>query len=174
MLATSPAPLRHRHRGPQIEEGRQNSSAAAHALITLGGDHTIACPLCGRTIGGHGPVALVHFDAHLDTWDTYFGAPLHPWHAVPPGRRGGAARAGRSAHVGIRGSLYSPDDLPDDAELGFTVVHCAEFDLVGPSRTSSTDAGTGSATTRSTVSIDIDVLDPALRPGYRYAGGRWA
>ena len=44
-------------------------------IISLGGDHTIAVPLL-RAINKkcNGPVALVHFDAHLDTWDTYFGA----------------------------------------------------------------------------------------------------
>ena len=42
----------------------------------MGGDHTIAFPLLRaiNKING-GPVALVHFDAHLDTWDTYMGAP---------------------------------------------------------------------------------------------------
>ncbi|WP_344327187.1 arginase family protein, partial [Streptomyces macrosporus] len=43
-------------------------------LMTLGGDHTIALPLLRAVAGRHGPVALLHFDAHLDTWDTYFGA----------------------------------------------------------------------------------------------------
>jgi agmatinase len=47
-------------------------------IISLGGDHTIAVPLL-RAINKkcNGPVSLVHFDAHLDTWDTYFGAPIH-------------------------------------------------------------------------------------------------
>ena len=45
-------------------------------IISLGGDHTIAFPLLKAVNKiNNGPVALVHFDAHLDTWDTYFGAP---------------------------------------------------------------------------------------------------
>ena len=52
--------------------------------VTLGGDQTAALPMLGG-VGGAGPVAVVHFDAHLDTWDTYFGA-AYPTHAVPPGR----------------------------------------------------------------------------------------
>lgn len=44
-------------------------------VIAIGGDHTIALPLLRSVVSRHGPVALVHFDAHLDTWDTYFNAP---------------------------------------------------------------------------------------------------
>ena len=43
-------------------------------VLTLGGDHTIALPMLRAVAARHGPVAVVHFDAHLDTWDTYFGA----------------------------------------------------------------------------------------------------
>ena len=43
-------------------------------LLTLGGDHTIALPLLRALHRDHGPIAVLHFDAHLDTWDTYFGA----------------------------------------------------------------------------------------------------
>jgi agmatinase len=46
----------------------------AGSLLTLGGDHTVALPLLRAVSAVHGPVAVVHFDAHLDTWDTYFGA----------------------------------------------------------------------------------------------------
>jgi agmatinase len=71
--------------------------------------------------------------------------------------------AGHSAHVGIRGALYSPDDLDNDAELGFTVVHCSAFesrtvaDVVEQLRSTIGDHPLY-------VSIDIDVLDPAHAP----------
>jgi agmatinase len=111
-----------------------------------------------------GPVALVHFDAHLDTWDTYFDAPLT--HGTPFRRAAeeGLFVSGHSAHVGIRGALYSPDDLSSDAELGFTVVHCREFqtrtvaDVVAQLQQTIGDHPLY-------VSIDIDVLDPAHAPG---------
>jgi agmatinase len=45
-------------------------------VIAIGGDHTIALPMLRAVAREHGPVALVHFDAHLDTWDTYFDAPI--------------------------------------------------------------------------------------------------
>ena len=100
-------------------------------VMTLGGDHTIALPALRAVSAVHGPVALVHFDAHLDTWNTYFNAPVT--HGTPFRRASeeGLLRKDRSVHAGIRGSLYDPKDLPDDEELGFTIVHCRDFDRIG-------------------------------------------
>jgi agmatinase len=148
----------------QIEQGAYDLLATGAALVTLGGDHTIAYPLLKAVNRVHGPVALVHFDAHLDTWDTYFDAPVT--HGTPFRR---AAEdnlfiSGQSAHVGIRGSLYSPDDLDSDAELGFTIVHGLEFQ-----RRSVEDIAQQLRETVGNaplyVSVDIDVLDPAHAPG---------
>ena len=74
---------------------------------------------------------LVHFDAHLDTWDTYFGAPFT--HGTPFRRASeeGLFIDDASLHVGIRGPLYSRDDLERDRELGFRVIHCDEFQTQG-------------------------------------------
>ena len=133
-------------------------------VVLLGGDHTIALPALQAMHAVHGPLALVHFDAHLDTWDTYFGAPCT--HGTPFRR---AAEQGllvkdRSAHVGIRGSLYDRADLLDDESLGFTVVHCRDIDRIG------VDGVIDRIRERVGehpvyVSIDIDVLDPAFAPG---------
>ena len=133
-------------------------------IVSLGGDHTIAVPLL-RAVNHHvGPVALVHFDAHLDTWETYFGAPYT--HGTPFRR---AAEEGlfldhASMHVGIRGPLYSRDDLKNDAELGFKVIHCDELEKDGADRVAERileRVGDHSLY----LSIDIDVLDPAYAPG---------
>ena len=59
----------------QIEDAASKLHEQADAIVSLGGDHTIAVPLLRAVNKKTGPVALVHFDAHLDTWDTYFGAP---------------------------------------------------------------------------------------------------
>ena len=133
-------------------------------VMIFGGDHTIALPALQAVNRVHGPVALVHFDAHLDTWDTYFGAPCT--HGTPFRR---AAEQGllvkdRSAHVGIRGSLYDRADLLDDESLGFTVVHCRDIDRIG------VDGVVQRIRERVGehpvyVSVDIDVLDPAFAPG---------
>lgn len=148
----------------QIESAASELLGNVGALISLGGDHTIAVPLLRAMHQRHGPVALVHFDAHLDTWDTYFGAPYT--HGTPFRR---AAEEGlfddeASMHVGIRGPLYSSEDLAQDAELGFKVIHCDELNEHGPDHVA--------ARIRDRVgdvplylSIDIDVLDPAHAPG---------
>ncbi|CAN3126359.1 agmatinase [Mycobacterium sp. smrl_JER01] len=133
-------------------------------FVLLGGDHTIALPALQAVNELHGPVALVHFDAHLDTWDTYFGAPCT--HGTPFRRASeqGLIVKGHSAHVGIRGSLYDAADLLDDAELGFTVVHCRDVDRIGVDGVIERvlqRVGTHPVY----VSIDIDVLDPAFAPG---------
>ena len=149
----------------QIEKGADDFLSKAGSIVTIGGDHTIALPLLrsvNKKVGG--PVALVHFDAHLDTWDTYFGAPYT--HGTPFRR----AREERlflddaSMHIGIRGPLYSTNDLKNDRDLGFKTIHCDEF------QTYSIDQIVQRIKDRIGdnplyISIDIDVLDPAHAPG---------
>ncbi len=148
----------------QIEAAAAEVFEQAPVLVSLGGDHTIAVPLLRAVNKVAGRVALVHFDAHLDTWDTYFGAPYT--HGTPFRR---AAEENlfddaASMHVGIRGPLYSRDDLERDAELGFKVVHCDELQSHGVAHV------VGRIRERVGeqplyLSIDIDVLDPAHAPG---------
>ncbi|MEV0673494.1 agmatinase [Mycobacterium sp. NPDC050441] len=149
----------------QVREGiAELLTTPRQRVVVLGGDHTIALPALQAMHAVHGPVALVHFDAHLDTWDTYFGAPCT--HGTPFRRASeqGLIVKGHSAHVGIRGSLYDRADLLDDESLGFTVVHCRDIDRIG------VDGVIERIRDRVGdhpvyVSIDIDVLDPAFAPG---------
>ena len=112
-----------------------------------------------------GPLALVHFDAHLDTWNTYFGGARYT-HGTPFRRAAeeGLLDLSRSFHVGTRGPQFSAKDLPDDAALGFRLIDGRAID----------DRGTASIASeiREVVgdaqvylSLDIDVLDPAFAPG---------
>jgi len=148
----------------QIERGADELLEAAPRLLALGGDHTIALPLLRSVTRKHGPVALLHFDAHLDTWDTYMLAPYT--HGTPFRRAAeeGLFAEGHSMHVGIRGSLYGPDDLSEDAALGFAVIGTWEIEVLGI-------AGVVAQIRERIgdrplyVSIDIDVLDPAFAPG---------
>jgi agmatinase len=147
----------------QIEEGLRALQARATRTIVIGGDHTLALPELRALAARHGPIAVLHLDAHLDTWDTYFGAPYT--HGTPFRR---AAEEGlidqqASCHVGIRGPLYSATDLEDDAALGFMVIRADAY-----------EQGVGPVVERIRrrlgdrpvlVSLDIDVLDPAHAPG---------
>lgn len=148
----------------QIDEGAREIATTGAKLMTIGGDHTIALPLLRVMHEMHGPIAVVHFDAHLDTWDTYFGAPYT--HGTPFRRASeeGLIDKTGSMHVGIRGPLYSRQDLTDDQVLGFQVVGCHEMDDLGwRGVVEQIRARVGNRPTY--VSLDIDVLDPSFAPG---------
>jgi len=148
----------------QIEAAADELYQKAPVIVSLGGDHTIAVPLLRAANKVAGQVALVHFDAHLDTWDTYFGAPYT--HGTPFRRAAeeGLFNDDASMHVGIRGPLYSPDDLAKDAELGFKIVHCDELESHGVEHVvKRIRERVGDQPLY--LSIDIDVLDPAHAPG---------
>lgn len=148
----------------QIERGVDELLDRCSAAVVLGGDHTIALPLLRVMNRRHGPVALVHFDAHLDTWDTYFGEPYT--HGTPFRRASeeGLFLDDRSTHVGIRGSLYGASDLTDDEEMGFRIIKCTEMERLGTwGAVERIVERVGDAPLY--VSIDIDVLDPAHAPG---------
>ncbi len=148
----------------QIEAAAVQTLERAGRLISLGGDHTIALPLLRALHARHGPIALVHFDAHLDTWDTYFGAAYT--HGTPFRRASeeGLLALGHSAHVGIRGPLYAMSDLIEDRELGFSVVTTMDVARLGPDHAVDlVRERVGGLPVY--ISIDIDVLDPAHAPG---------
>jgi agmatinase len=148
----------------QVEAGARALLERADRLLTIGGDHTIALPLLRALHAQHGPVAVVHFDAHLDTWDTYFGA--EHTHGTPFRRASEEGLIDRSGclHVGIRGPLYSTQDLVDDGDLGFQVVHAREVDDLGIRGV--VERVLARVEDRPVyVSVDIDVLDPAFAPG---------
>ncbi|GAB2842869.1 agmatinase [Lentzea nigeriaca] len=155
------------HIGEAIETIEQASSdlqADGTKLVTIGGDHTIALPLLRAVSRIHGPVALLHFDAHLDTWDTYFGEPYT--HGTPFRRavEDGILDTEAISHVGTRGPLYGKKDLEDDRRLGFGIVTSSDVMRRGVDET--VDALRQRIGSRPLyVSIDIDVLDPAHAPG---------
>ena len=148
----------------QIQAGAAALLGGARHLLAIGGDHTIAFPLLRVVKEQFGPVALVHFDAHLDTWDTYFGAPVT--HGTPFRRAAeeGLFRTDASMHVGIRGPVYARSDLEQDADLGFRIVRAMELERIGVDGVvSRIRERVGDAPLY--ISIDIDVLDPAHAPG---------
>ncbi len=147
-----------------IETAAVELGSRVERIVTVGGDHTIALPLLRALNKKHGPVAVLHFDAHLDTWDTYFGAPIT--HGTPFRRASeeGLIDLTASGHVGTRGPLYSKQDLDDDERLGFSIVSSVDIE----------ESGIEAAIERVRrrvgdkplyISIDIDVLDPAHAPG---------
>ena len=112
----------------------------------------------------YGPIAVVHFDAHLDTWDTYFGAPFT--HGTPFRRASeeGLLAKGNCIHLGIRGPIYERLDLSNDSELGFVVrVGSTMGEAHHEEILEQVHARVGDRPVY--VSVDIDVLDPGFAPG---------
>jgi agmatinase len=147
-----------------VERAARGLLEQAGRLLTLGGDHTIALPLLRAMAAAHGPVSVVHFDAHLDTWDTYFGAAYT--HGTPFRRASEEGLLDRSGclHVGVRGSLYTDADLTQDSELGFQHIPAPDVEELGvPGMVERIRDRVGSRPVY--VSVDIDVLDPAHAPG---------
>ena len=144
--------------------GRAALLERARFVLTLGGDHTVALPMLRALSAVHGPVAVVHFDAHLDTWDTYFGAAYT--HGTPFRRASEEGLLDRTGclHVGIRGPLYTGGDLSQDTELGFQVISAPDVDHLGVTgMVERIHQRVGDRPVY--VSVDIDVLDPAHAPG---------
>ena len=148
----------------EVEKAALALGEQVQRIVTIGGDHTVALPLLRAINAKHGPVAVLHFDAHLDTWDTYFGAPIT--HGTPFRRASeeGLIDLTASCHVGTRGPLYSKQDLVDDERLGFSIVSSEYIEEHG------VEAAIARILQRVGdkplyVSIDIDVLDPAHAPG---------
>lgn len=148
----------------EVERAALALGEQVQRIVTIGGDHTVALPLLRAVAAKHGPVAVLHFDAHLDTWDTYFGAPIT--HGTPFRRASeeGLIDLTASCHVGTRGPLYSKQDLEDDERLGFSIVSSEYIEEHG------VEAGIQRILQRVGgrplyVSVDIDVLDPAHAPG---------
>jgi len=161
-IATNPFSIEDAMR--QVEAGVRELSAGGRNVVVLGGDHTIALPALRALKAQYGPIALVHFDAHLDTWDTYFDAPYT--HGTPFRRawEEGLLDPEHTMHVGIRGSLYSDRDLAEDADMGFKIVHARDMDRLGADRVvEMVRERVGAAPVY--LSIDIDVLDPGFAPG---------
>ncbi|MGM7669555.1 agmatinase [Microbacterium sp. A93] len=148
-----------------IQADALDLTADGASLVAIGGDHTIALPLLRAAAERAGsPVALLHFDAHLDTWDTYFGAAYT--HGTPFRRAAeeGLLDTEAACHVGTRGPLYGRQDLDDDTRLGFGIVTSADVYRQGA------DAVAARLAERIGdrplyLSVDIDVLDPAHAPG---------
>lgn len=142
-----------------IEHDALKLTEDGSSLLTIGGDHTIALPLLrAASKRAKEPVALLHFDAHLDTWDSYFGADYT--HGTPFRR---AVEEG-ICHVGTRGPLYGKKDLEDDRRFGFGIVTSSDVFRQGVDEIIA-KLRDRVGTRALYISVDIDVLDPAHAPG---------
>ncbi|MCP5150563.1 MAG: agmatinase [Ectothiorhodospiraceae bacterium] len=156
-----------------IERTTARLAEAGAVPLGLGGDHSVSLPELRALARVHGPLALVHFDAHTDTWDSYFDGERYS--AGTPFRRAveeGLVVPERSIQIGMRGSLFRESDISQSLELGYQVVTTDEAIALGPDglgqRVRERVAGQ-----RVFFSFDLDVVDPASAPGVQTpeAGG---
>ncbi len=132
--------------------------------LTLGGDHTLTLPILRAVAKKHGPVAMVHIDAHADINDEMFGEKIA--HGTPFRRavEEGLLVCDKVWQIGLRGTGYAPEDFDWPRRQGFNVVQAEE--CWGKSLTPLMDkvrAGIGDHPVY--VTYDIDSLDPAFAPG---------
>ncbi|MDQ7844723.1 MAG: agmatinase [Armatimonadota bacterium] len=148
----------------RIVAGLEPVLAAGVVPILLGGDHSITLAHLRAVVRRHGPVALVHIDAHGDIWDEYWGQRYT--HGTPFRRavEEGLLDVGRSIQVGMRGPLYSPQDLQLARDLGFEVISGRELRRRGTTPVGEAiRARVGSRP--AFLSFDVDFVDPAFAPG---------
>jgi agmatinase/guanidinopropionase len=138
--------------------------AAGTSLVTLGGDHSIALPLLRAHAKKHGPLAVVHIDAHLDTWEAEFDA--IPYSHGTPFRyalQEGLIRKDAYFQVGIRGPVSGDRDYAEARELGARTITIHEVMEKGlPAVLEEIRARVQGPLY---VSLDIDAADPAFAPG---------
>jgi agmatinase len=148
-----------------IEQHAGRILDASARLISLGGDHSVSLPLLRAHAARHGPVALVHFDAHPDTWDTEFGGHRYS-HGTPFRRAAEEGLIDREAwvQVGIRGPTAGPRDYDDARQLGARLITFEECLSTGlPGVLDEIRARVGAKPLYLT--LDIDAVDPAFAPG---------
>lgn len=132
--------------------------------LAAGGDHLITLPIM-RAIARDAPVGMVHFDAHTDTNDRYFGENLYT-HGTPFRRaiEEGLLDPKRTVQIGIRGSLYTEQDYDYGEEVGIRMITIEEyFDMGVDAVIAEARSIVGDGPTY--VSFDVDGLDPVYAPG---------
>jgi agmatinase len=160
-LSTNPISIEDTY--ARITAGLQQVLDAGTIPMCVGGDHSILLPILRAIHATHGPVALVQFDAHSDTWDQYWG--MKYTHGTPVRRaiEEGLLVKPYILQVGLRGQLYGAEDMDYGREHGIAAVTSEEFHEQGVALVREKLSVFGDRKTYFT--LDIDVVDPAFAPG---------
>jgi len=136
---------------------------AGARTVCVGGDHSILLPILRSIHKRFGPVGLIQFDAHNDTWGGYFGSPHS--HGTPVRRAMEEELiVGKDVlQVGLRGQVYAKEDFDFGRKHGFKVVTSEEFHRSGSPLVKRHLKKLGRRPVY--VTLDIDVVDPAFAPG---------
>ncbi|WP_099558961.1 agmatinase [Hartmannibacter diazotrophicus] len=132
--------------------------------ITAGGDHLISLPIL-RALGKDRPVGMIHFDAHSDTYDSFFGDNKFT-HGTPFRRaiEEGVLDPKRTVQIGLRGAISDASNYDFAREVGIRMIFIEELVKRGPEdvMAEAREIAGGKPTY---VSFDIDIIDPSMAPG---------
>ncbi|SGZ51840.1 CIC11C00000001573 [Sungouiella intermedia] len=155
-----------------LEHTSSNSTEQPPRYVALGGDHSVLLPHIRALHKLYGPLNIIHFDAHLDTWkpDKYpsfwhthqseLNHGLMLWKAYEEG-----LTTKHNVHAGIRTKLSSEEDLADDDEQNFVRINADDIWIDGVNSVVDKILATVPADTPTYISVDIDVLDPGFGSG---------
>ena len=148
----------------RIEDFFVKIHKAGAAPLSVGGDHLISLPIL-RAIAKDSPVGLIHFDAHTDTNDNYFGGNKYT-HGTPFRRavEEGLIDPKKMIQIGIRGTRYRPSGSDFAKDNGIRVIYIEEFYRLGTEGVIS-EIQKVIGDTPAYVTFDVDALDPAYAPG---------
>lgn len=147
-----------------IEKSLTEVINAGAIPISIGGDHAITLGELRAIAKKHGKVSLIHFDSHLDLCDTVFGQKYN--HGTPFRRalEEGLIDPSHSIQIGMRGSLYDPNDFQIAADLGFQVIPGDTLHTMTPASLAQTIQDRV-GDNKVFLTFDIDFVDPAYAPG---------
>jgi len=148
----------------RIEAGMAEIVATGALPLSVGGDHLTTLPVM-RAVAKDAPVGMIHFDAHSDTNDSYFGD--NPFTHGTPFRRAieeGLLDPKRVVQIGIRGSVYDSDEHGWAKAQGIRIIYMEEFVRRGAASVME-EARSIVGSGRTYVSFDIDCIDPSMAPG---------
>jgi agmatinase len=161
-LPVSPGDTQRTYR--QVEEALAPIVDANIFPVAMGGDHSITLAELRVLERKHGPMALVQFDAHADTWDEYFGQRYFHGTTFKRAAEERLLEPKASVQAGMRGSVYAAADLEGARELGFTVLTSDELRALTPEQYAErVREQVGDRPVF--LSFDIDFLDPSVAPG---------
>ena len=148
----------------KIKEFYENVVTSKTIPLSIGGDHLISLPIL-RALAKDGPVGLFQFDSHSDTWDSYFGGYKYT-HGTPFRRaiEENLINPKKYVMLGIRGSLYDPDDMKWAKEQGVTIITIDEYYKMGFEKSMKIVKDI-LGNSPSYLTFDIDGIDPTYAPG---------
>lgn len=132
--------------------------------VLIGGDHSVSLPHLRAMADRYGPISLVHFDSHGDTWDSYFGKKYTHGTMFRRAVEEGILNPYKSIQIGMRGSLYGAEDIRDAENLGYRVIPTDELKRMSLSELVE-EIGARVENNPVFVSFDVDFLDPSYAPG---------